>query len=105
MAGYVKVYIILPPVVYGLATGELAEQGIQNPYSFMSRFAQVALIRGRSGMAGAGLNVWPNVDIHERKKVPKYLVVFKANMVVQSRRSLRRPLQLDRLQSSYRTWS
>ena len=68
MAGYIKGYIILPSVVYGLATGELVEQGIQNPYSYICRgFAQIALNRGRSGMAGAGVNVWPNVDIQERK--------------------------------------
>ena len=67
MTGYVKVYIVLPSFIYGLATGELAEQGIQNPHSYIVRFAQIALERGRSGIVGAGVNVWPNVDIQERK--------------------------------------
>ena len=65
MAGYVKVYIVFPSVIYGLATGELVEQGIQNPHSYMVRFAQIALDRGRSCIVGAGLNIWPNVDIQE----------------------------------------
>lgn len=75
MAGYVKIYIILPSVVYGLATGELVERGIQNPHSYMAHFAQLALGRGRSGMMGAGLNVWPNVNIQERKS-PTISLIF-----------------------------
>jgi hypothetical protein len=66
MVGYVKVYIISPSVVYGVATGELVEQGIQNPHSTMvAWFTRVALDRGRSGMVGAGVNVMANVDIQE----------------------------------------
>jgi hypothetical protein len=66
MAGYVKVYIISPSVIYGIATGELVEQGIQNPHSITVPWVtRVALDRGRSGLVGAGVNVWPNVDIQE----------------------------------------
>jgi hypothetical protein len=83
MAGYVKVYIVLPSVIYGLATGELVEQGIQNPHSYLIRLAQIALDRGRSGIVGAGLNVWPNVDIQEGKS-PTISLIFRANMVDQS---------------------
>ena len=102
MAGYVKVDIVLPSVIYGLATGELLEQGIQNPHTLMIRFAQIALDRGRSGIVGAGLNIWPNVDIQEGKS-PTISLIFRANIVVQSRWSLRRPLRLDYLRSSYST--
>jgi len=64
--GYVKVYIISPTVVYGLATGELVRQGIQNPHSRMVPWLlKIARDRGRSGMVGAGLNAWPNVNIKE----------------------------------------
>ena len=66
MAGYVKVYIVSPSVVYGLATGELVEQGIQNPHSTMVAWLTgIGLARGRSGMVGAGVNVMANVDIQE----------------------------------------
>ena len=68
-AGYVKVYIVLPSVIYGAATGELVEQGIQNPHSLVIRFTKIALDRGRSGIVGAGLNIWPNVDIQEGKEL------------------------------------
>ena len=68
MAGYVKIYIVLPSLIYGLATGELVEKGIQNPHSIMIRFAKMALDRGRSGIVGAGLSIWPNVDIQEGKE-------------------------------------
>ena len=83
MAGYVKVYIVLPSVIYGLATGELVEQGIQNPHSFISQLTKIALDRGRSGIVGAGLNVWPNVNIQERED-PTISLIIRAN-IVQSR--------------------
>ena len=67
MAGYVKVYIVFPSVVYGLATGELVEQGIQNRHSYMARFTKIAMERGRAGIVGAGLNIWANVNIQESK--------------------------------------
>ena len=66
MVGYVKVYIVSPSMIYGIATGELVEEGIQNPHSILVPWlTRIALDRGRSGMVGAGLNVWPNVDIQE----------------------------------------
>ena len=73
--GYIKVYIVLPSIVYGLATGELVEQGIQNPHSFMIQFAKIALARGRPGTVGAGVNVWPGVDIQEGKS-PTISLIF-----------------------------
>jgi hypothetical protein len=74
--GYVKVYIVLPSVIYGLATGELVEQGIQNPHPIIARFVRIALDRGRSGIVGTGLNIWPNVDIQEVADL--YVVLYNS---------------------------
>ncbi|KAF8807004.1 NAD(P)-binding protein [Phlegmacium glaucopus] len=64
--GYVKAYIISPSMVYGIATGELVEQGIQKAHSIsIPWFVEIALARGRAGMVGPGKNIWPNVDIQE----------------------------------------
>lgn len=65
-AGYIKTYIVSPSVIYGIATGELVEQGIQHPHSMLIPwYVRIALDRGRSGMVGAGKNVVPNVHIGE----------------------------------------
>ena len=66
MTGYVRVYIVSPSVIYGLVTGEMVEQGIQNPHSIVVPLVtQMTLDRGRPGVVGAGVNVWPNVDLQE----------------------------------------
>ena len=66
LSGYVKVYIILPSTIYGIASGVLVDIGIQNPHSVqIPGLIQIALSRGRAGTVGAGKNVWPNVDIDE----------------------------------------
>jgi len=65
--GYVKTYIVLPPVIYGLAKTRFVDAGIQNPRSIMiPTLIKLALARGEAGMIGHGKNVWDNVEIHER---------------------------------------
>jgi len=65
--GYVKTYIVLPPVIYGLAKTRFVDAGIQNPRSIMiPTLIKLALARGEAGMIGDGKNVWDNVEIHER---------------------------------------
>jgi len=64
--GYVKVYIVLPSTIYGIANGELVEHGIQKPYSQqVPALIRASLGRGQAGMVGTGKNFWPNVDIEE----------------------------------------
>lgn len=59
----------MPSTIYGIASGELVDAGIQNPRSLqIPALIQAALSRGRAGMVGAGKNIWPNVDIEEGKK-------------------------------------
>jgi len=73
--GYVKVYIILPSTIYGIATGEFVDRGIQNPHSLqIPGLIQVSLSRGRAGMVGKGKNVWPNVHIDEVADL--YIVLY-----------------------------
>ncbi|KAJ3514590.1 hypothetical protein NLJ89_g2291 [Agrocybe chaxingu] len=64
--GYVKTYIVLPSTIYGIATGVLVDQGIQNPHSIqVPSLIQAALDRGRAGMVGQGKNIWPDVSIDD----------------------------------------
>jgi nucleoside-diphosphate-sugar epimerase len=64
--GYVKTYIILPSTIYGIATGHLVDEGIQNTRSIqIPLLIEASIDRGRAGMVGLGKNRWPNVNIEE----------------------------------------
>ncbi|KAG5652021.1 hypothetical protein H0H81_006574 [Sphagnurus paluster] len=64
--GYVKIYIIFPSTIYGIASGKLVDLGIQNPYSVqIPALIDASLDRGASGMVGKGKNIWPNVHIDD----------------------------------------
>ncbi|KAF5364700.1 hypothetical protein D9758_005647 [Tetrapyrgos nigripes] len=64
--GFFKSCIVLPSLVYGVATGPLFDSGLSNPHSILiPLMCRVALDRRRAGMIGQGKNVWPNVDINE----------------------------------------
>ncbi|KAJ7635023.1 NAD(P)-binding protein [Roridomyces roridus] len=65
-AGYTKTYIVIPTMVYGIATGQFVEKGLQNPHSqVFPGLIKVSIARGRAGMVGEGKNLWPNVEVHE----------------------------------------
>ncbi|KAF9474242.1 NAD(P)-binding protein [Pholiota conissans] len=75
--GYLKSYIILPSTIYGIASGILVENGIQNPHSIqVPALIKASLDRGRAGMVGAGKNLWPDVDIDDVADL--YIVLFDA---------------------------
>ncbi|KAJ3514591.1 hypothetical protein NLJ89_g2290 [Agrocybe chaxingu] len=64
--GYVRVYFILPSNIYGLATGNLVDAGIQNPRSIqIPSIINASLGRGRGGIVGAGKNIWNDVHIDD----------------------------------------
>jgi len=64
--GYIKAYFILPSTIWGIAEGVLVERGIQNPHSQqVPMLIRTSLDRGRAGMVGKGVNIWPNVHIKE----------------------------------------
>ncbi|KIY44023.1 hypothetical protein FISHEDRAFT_52388, partial [Fistulina hepatica ATCC 64428] len=73
--GYIKSYIVLPSVIYGLAGGPLVNAHIQNHRSIgVPLLLKNALDRGRAGMIGPGTAVWPHVHIDELADL--YMLVF-----------------------------
>ncbi|KAJ3926616.1 MAG: NAD(P)-binding protein [Lentinula lateritia] len=69
--GYVKTYIILPATIWGISKGPLFTSGISNKKSVqIPALIRASLDRGHAGMVGLGKNIWPNVEIHERKWNP-----------------------------------
>ncbi|KAF9266638.1 NAD(P)-binding protein [Marasmius fiardii PR-910] len=64
--GYIKSYIILPSTIYSIAKGPLFDAGISNPHSIqVPALIRASLDRKQAGMVGDGVNLWPNVDVHE----------------------------------------
>ncbi|KAI0940979.1 hypothetical protein AcV7_003207 [Taiwanofungus camphoratus] len=64
--GYARTYIVLPSVVYGLASGPLVEAGISNPQSIqIPAYINASLDRKQGGVLGAGKAIWPNVNVDD----------------------------------------
>ena len=63
-----RTYIILPPTIWGIATGRLFTLGLANSHSIQIPLAiKASLDRGQGGVIGEGKNSWPHVEIHERE--------------------------------------
>ncbi|CCM05824.1 uncharacterized protein FIBRA_08058 [Fibroporia radiculosa] len=77
--GYARTYIILPSIIYGIASGPLIDAGISNPFSMGIPIAvRIAFARGQVGMIGTGKNSWPNVHIDDLTDL--YIGIFDAVM-------------------------
>ena len=56
----------MPSTIWGLGTGVLVDQGIQNRLSIqVPQLIRASLARGRAGMVGDGKNIWPDVNIDD----------------------------------------
>ncbi|KAJ7052607.1 hypothetical protein C8F01DRAFT_572643 [Mycena amicta] len=74
-----KSYIILPSTIYGLASGPLVDNGIQNPRSQqIPRLVDVSLRRGQGGMVGKGRNYWGNVHVDDVAEL--FIQIFDLSM-------------------------
>ncbi|KAG6820957.1 hypothetical protein H0H93_009193 [Arthromyces matolae] len=75
--GFVKTYIVLPSLIYGLATSKLVDLGLQNQHSMQVPYLiSVSLDRHQVGMVGQGKNLWPNVHIDDIANL--YIVLYDA---------------------------
>ncbi|KZP08848.1 NAD(P)-binding protein [Athelia psychrophila] len=76
-AGYAKTHIILPPTIFGLATGKLVDLGIQNRHSIqIPGFIKYNIARGHVGIVGEGKNVWGVVA--QSEVVDFYIILLDA---------------------------
>jgi len=75
--GYVNTYIIIPPTVYGIATGKIADLGVQHLYSMqLPELIRISLARGQATIVGKGKNMWPNVEIGELADL--YIILYNS---------------------------
>lgn len=67
VSGYVKTYLILPPTIYGIATGPLTDRGLQHSRAHrIPSLVKIAIERGQGGLIGLGKNIWSQVHISDR---------------------------------------
>jgi len=75
--GYVKTYIILASTIYGIATGKIADLGVQHLHSAQIPFLiKFSLARGQAAIAGEGKNIWTNVENGEIADL--YIVIYNS---------------------------
>ncbi|KAF5343332.1 hypothetical protein D9758_014193 [Tetrapyrgos nigripes] len=73
--GYVDTYIIIPPLIWGKATGRPFDDGLAHGHSFQIPWlVNAAVKRGRAGFIGKGANIWPHVEVHELVEVYSILL-------------------------------
>ncbi|KAI0368803.1 NAD-P-binding protein [Pilatotrama ljubarskyi] len=64
--GYVRSHIIMPSLIYGIASGPLFDAGIANPHSIaIPLLVRIALQRGSVGVMGKGVTRWGHVHIND----------------------------------------
>lgn len=66
--GYVRTYLVLPSIAWGIATGPLFSAGISHHSTIiLPILVKQSLERGRVVQFGEGLNKWAGIEIHERE--------------------------------------
>lgn len=68
LEGYVRTHIILPAMVYGIATGSLFDAGISNPHTIaIPLYVRSALKDGKVAILNKGASAWGMVHINDSK--------------------------------------
>ncbi|THH30481.1 hypothetical protein EUX98_g3696 [Antrodiella citrinella] len=77
--GFLKSYILAPPLIWGLATGRFVDAGLQNPaFSSIKLLSRIVKRRGVFGFVGPQLNAWSTIEVHDLAQ----LIVTMFNTVV-----------------------
>jgi len=75
--GYVRTYIVLPGVIWGIASNVLTEMGLQVQFcKLLPTLIPMILGRGKAFIVGEGINLWPHVEINEAADF--YEILFDA---------------------------
>jgi hypothetical protein len=73
----VKTYIVLPSTIFGIASTEFTEKGVQNQLSQqIPLLVKISINRGNTPIIGTGANVWPLVEIGESETSPSTRFLF-----------------------------
>ncbi|KAI0658305.1 NAD-P-binding protein [Cubamyces menziesii] len=65
-AGFVRALIVTPPVIFGMASGPLFENGLSNRHSIqIPLLIKTSLARGQAGMIGEGKPIWNHAHVND----------------------------------------
>ena len=72
--GYLRAHIVLPLLIYGVASQALVRAGVSHSTSIqIPTLIRAALDRGQAGMIGQGKSLWPDVHIDDSECPPSSL--------------------------------
>ncbi|TCD67904.1 hypothetical protein EIP91_011838 [Steccherinum ochraceum] len=75
--GFVKAYVIIPTLVYGLATGRFVDAGVQNPVpTSVMLLDAIRQARGVFGRVGPAKNIYATIEVHDLARL--YLAIIDA---------------------------
>ncbi|KAJ8494778.1 hypothetical protein ONZ51_g2122 [Trametes cubensis] len=64
--GYLRALIVSPPLIFGMASGPLFEDGLSNRHSIqLPLLIKTSLARGQAGMVGEGKSIWNHVHVND----------------------------------------
>lgn len=65
-SGYIKAYVVAPPLIYGLTSGPLVDAGLQNPVATgLLIYSRCSQAKGSFGFVGPQENIWSVIDVHD----------------------------------------
>ena len=77
--GYLRAHIVLPSLIYGVASHALVHAGVSHSTSIqIPTLIRAALDRGQAGMIGQGKSLWPDVHIDDSECPPSSLQLTQA---------------------------
>lgn len=78
--GYARTWIVFPSTIWGLSDTVFVKEGLQKPDSVqVPGRIKLAVKLGKAVYVGAGLNVWPHVEIDEGTEAV-HSVVFSTSL-------------------------
>ncbi|KAI0663902.1 NAD-P-binding protein [Cubamyces menziesii] len=67
--GYLRALIVSPPLIFGMASGPLFEDGLSNRHSIqLPLLIKTSLARGQAGMVGEGKSIWNHVHVNDGER-------------------------------------
>ena len=68
IAGYLRAYIVSPPLIFGTPSGPIFDAGLANRHSIqIPLLIKTSLARGQAAMVGEGKSIWNHAHVNDGK--------------------------------------
>ena len=77
-AGYLRAYIVSPPLIFGTPSGPIFDAGLANRHSIqIPLLIKTSLARGQAAMVGEGKSIWNHAHVNdgEPTRAPVHLAL------------------------------